>query len=118
MLGHIVCSTQRGEVVCQRDLEMQFGIRRSSITTLLQGLEQSGFITRISVEGDARLKSIVPTERGLACHAAIEECIHSFEQELTRGISSEQMELTRATLHRILANLQIMEQNYTERKED
>lgn len=50
--------------VVQRDLETMLRIRRSSVSTLLGGLEQDGLILRIPVPEDARLKRVVLTEKG------------------------------------------------------
>ena len=62
VLGDIVRANRSGRDVYQRDIEQWFNIRRSSVTAMLQGLEQDGFITRCSVEKDARLKRLVATE--------------------------------------------------------
>ena len=57
VLGDIVRANRNGRDVYQRDIEQWFNIRRSSVTALLQGMEQDGFITRCAVEKDARLKA-------------------------------------------------------------
>lgn len=49
--------------VFQRDLESAFRLSRSTATGILQLLERNGIIRRESVESDARLKSLVPTQR-------------------------------------------------------
>lgn len=47
------------EDVFQKDIEEVFGIRPSSATGLLQALEEDGYIRRVPVARDARLKKIV-----------------------------------------------------------
>ena len=47
--------------IFQKDIEEEFGIRPSSVTGLLQALEQEGLISRESVSTDGRLKKIVLT---------------------------------------------------------
>ena len=49
--------------IYQRDIEEEFGIRPTSVTGLLQALEQEGLISRESVSTDGRLKKIVFTEK-------------------------------------------------------
>ena len=49
--------------IFQKDIEAAFNVRRSSATGLLQCLEANGFIERVSVAYDARLKKIVLTEK-------------------------------------------------------
>ena len=56
VLGDIVRAERQGRDVYQRDIEQWFNIRRSSVTAMLQGMEQDGFITRSAVAKDARLK--------------------------------------------------------------
>ena len=49
--------------VFQRDIEREFSITRSTVTNILQLMERKGYITRRSVEQDARLKQLVLTEK-------------------------------------------------------
>lgn len=58
VLGFLMQETESGKQIYQRDLEARFHTNRSSITTMLQGMEQSGFITREVVAKDARLKHV------------------------------------------------------------
>lgn len=46
VLGDIVRAERQGRDVYQRDIEQWLNIRRSSVTAMLQGMEQDGFITR------------------------------------------------------------------------
>lgn len=106
VLGDIVRANRTGRDVYQRDIEQWFNIRRSSVTALLQGMEQDGFITRCAVEKDARLKRLVATEKGRACHAEIEACIAQFEDDLQNGIDPQQGAIARAVLEQTLRNAQ------------
>ena len=106
VLGDIVRANRTGRDVYQRDIEQWFNIRRSSVTALLQGMEQDGFITRCAVEKDARLKRLVATEKGRACHAEIEACIAQFEDDLQSGIDPQQGAIARAVLEQTLRNAQ------------
>ena len=47
--------------VYQKDIEEEFNIRRSSVTSVLQLLEKKGYIKRVSVKDDKRLKKIILT---------------------------------------------------------
>ena len=106
VLGDIVRANRSGRDVYQRDIEQWFNIRRSSVTAMLQGLEQDGFITRCAVEKDARLTRLVATEKGRACHAEIEACIARFEDDLQAGIDPQQAAAARAVLELTLKNAQ------------
>ena len=104
VLGDIVRAERQGRDVYQRDIEQWFNIRRSSVTAMLQGMEQSGFITREVVAKDARLKSLVPTEKGRQCAAAIHQCISDFEHDLHNGVSAQELEAIQGTLHKLIEN--------------
>ena len=114
VLGDIVRANRNGRDVYQRDIEQWFNIRRSSVTALLQGMEQDGFITRCAVEKDARLKRLVATDKGRACHAEIEASIAPFESDLQKGIDPQQAAVARAVLEQTLRNAQhILEEGNT-----
>ena len=109
VLGDIVRAERQGRDVYQRDIEQWFNIRRSSVTAMLQGMEQDGFITRCSVEKDARLKRLAATPKGVAYHDRIRASIDRFEQELQQGLTPEEMAAARVVLNQILHNAQSIE---------
>lgn len=47
------------EDVYQKDIENAFSIARSTVTSILKLMEKKNYITRESVESDARLKKLV-----------------------------------------------------------
>ena len=67
----------RDEPVFQRDIEREFSITRSTVTNILQLMERKGYIRRLSVPQDARLKQLVLTEEGVLFH---EKTMLSFHQ--------------------------------------
>lgn len=101
VLGYIVRTVRSGRPLYQRDLEERFHLRRSSITALLKAVEGAGFITRTAVEKDARLKSLAPTAKGLACYEHLERCIALFEDQLRQGVTDDEL----CTLVSILARI-------------
>lgn len=106
VLGYVISSTRKGKEIYQRDVETEFHINRSSVTALLQGLEQAGFINRVSVEQDARLKSLVPTEKGIQCHADLQRCIDAFEKDLRAGFSPAEIAGFMHSLNTLYTNVQ------------
>ena len=91
--------------VFQRDVERAFGLSRSTDTGILQLMEKNGLILRESVHNDARLKSLVPTEKAAHLDAQIGESLRRTEQRLTRGLSSAQLTLFLQTAAHMSANL-------------
>lgn len=112
VLGYVVRNTQNDGAVYQRDLENWLHIRRSSVTNLLQGMEQAGFVKRCPVARDARLKSLTATEKGMACFEHIERCINDFEQQLSAGVTEQELQAFQNTLEKFMHNAQaVMEKN-------
>ena len=70
----------RNKDIFQRDFEKKFSIRRSTASRMLKTMEQKGFIERLSVESDARLKKIVLTEKAVQNHEKIIESIKKREK--------------------------------------
>ena len=62
-------------------------------------------ILRESVASDARLKSLIPTEKAAHLDARVDEYLHQTEQCLTHGLSSAQLTLFLETAARMSANL-------------
>lgn len=91
--------------VFQHDVERAFGLSRSTATGILQLMEKNGLILRESVHNDARLKSLVPTEKAAHLDAQIGESLRRTEQRLTRGLSSAQLTLFLQTAAHMSANL-------------
>lgn len=108
LLGEIVRANKENRDVYQRDVEHWMQIRRSSVTAVLQAMEQDGFITRCSVARDARLKRLSATPKGVAYHERIRLSINHFEQELQRGVEPERQAVAQAVLEQVLANARCM----------
>lgn len=66
---------RRDEDVYQKDIENAFSIARSTVTSILKLMEKKNYITRQSVESDARLKKLVLTETGVELHYKIDNMI-------------------------------------------
>lgn len=80
----------RGRDIFQRDIQEQFGVRRSTVTGILQLMEKNGWITRQSVGEDARLKKIELTPQAVELHERVGECIRKSEEQLAEGLTPEE----------------------------
>jgi len=98
----------RGEVF-QKDLEEAFGIRRSSVTEILQNMEKSGILIRTASREDARVKKLCLTEKGKALDESLRSYIHTLEEELVSGFSSEEKDAFQKTLEKVSENLDRIE---------
>ncbi len=91
IIGFVYRQTQIRNVY-QRDIEVEFDIRRSTATNTLQLLEKNGYITRDSVDEDARLKKILLTEKGIAIYEVIRQSILKVEGELNSVYTLDELE--------------------------
>lgn len=90
ILGFIFHRSDKKDIF-QKDIEEELDIRRSSVTSVLQLMEKNGYITRVSVSEDARLKKIVITERGLEIQRKVYDSIVNIEESIRNELSDDEM---------------------------
>lgn len=84
-------ANDRGQKLCQKDMERELGLRASSVSSMLANLERGGYIVRTQAEGDARTKFITLTEKGDtlckrhkhamdSCDTAVQACLTEEER--------------------------------------
>lgn len=95
----------RDREVYQRDIEKQFSIGRSTVTTIIQLMEKRELICRQSVEHDARLKRVMLTEKGFIHHNLVKENIFAIQQKMMTGISEEEKQTFLDIVQRMDGNL-------------
>ncbi len=105
ILGYLRAHEKEGKVF-QKDLEEAFGVRRSSVTSILQNMEKSGYLIREGTPEDARVKAVRLTEKGEELDASLIRYIHSLEEEMLQGITPEEKELLAGALMKMLENLE------------
>ena len=104
MIGYIYRESKKRDIF-QKDVEDEFDIRRSSATNILQLLEKGGYIERVSVAEDARLKKIVITDKGIEIHEVVYEGIMQLEECLASIYTDEEFELLFQLLDRLSVSL-------------
>ena len=118
VLGRIVAANREGSDLYQRDIEKWLHIQRSSVTSMLQSMEQAGLITRSAVQKDARLKRLQATPKGVAYHDRVHDTIDRYEAELQAGLSQQELAAMRRGLDVLLQNARsIIESSAGIRKE-
>lgn len=90
----------------QKDVEIEFNIRRSTATGILQLMEKNGLITKEAVACDARLKKIVLTEKALGIHRKIEHQIAMLEQMVSKDLTQEEIETFFRLINKISKNIE------------
>lgn len=92
MHGWIMCyiDENRDRDIYQKDLETEFGISRSTVTNILKLMEKKGYIERVSVENDARLKKLILTERGKNTSSILKKTLNDNEERVNRLLSDDE----------------------------
>ena len=76
------------EMVTQKDIEMAFGITRSTASTVLSLMEKKELITREVLKEDNRVKKVLITDKGKSVNADIKKEIDDFEANLTQVLKA------------------------------
>ena len=102
-----VCSEQRtGRIIGQKDIEEAFGLRGSSITSLLQGLERKNFIRRHSDPSDERRKIVDVLPKGQELMDNFEKAFHDIDQRMVRDLTSAEKQMLLQLLEQMAHNLE------------
>ena len=106
--GRVLCYifiTSQWQDIYQRDIEDVFEIRRSTATGILQLLERDGYIERVSVPTDARLKKIVLTDKAKELQTLVIQETERAEQMLKTGLSEDEVNAYIRLTDRICNNI-------------
>ena len=103
---HYILERYEEQPVFQKDVEEVFGLSRSTMTGILQLLEKNGIIIRESVDYDARLKSLVPTQKAVDIDTHVKEYIQQIEENLCRDISAGQLQVFLEVAEKMSKNLE------------
>ncbi len=104
IIGYL--ADHREQDVFQKDLEEVFSVRRSTMSGIIFRMEQKGFLVRVPVDHDARLKKLILTEKGEEVHTLMEKNIAAAEQKLTQDFSEEEKQTLLHLLQKLRANLE------------
>ena len=91
--------------IYQKDLEAVFSIARSTVTSIVKQMEKAGYITRVAVDRDSRLKRLKLTEKGTAIHEEVKNSILQLEKQLRTDNTEEELEVFFQVAAKIRKNL-------------
>ncbi|MDD8049610.1 MAG: MarR family winged helix-turn-helix transcriptional regulator [Thomasclavelia sp.] len=91
--------------IYQKDIEKEFNVRRSSVTSILTNLENGGYIKRLPDKSDARLKKIVLTNKSKDLIERLESDLLLIEEEILSGLSNEEVQEFKFLLAKIKDNV-------------
>lgn len=87
--------------ICQKDIENEFSLRRSSASTRLTKLEEKGLVVRKSVDGDKRLKRIELTDKAKTNFKVACRDVEVLENSVTKDMDKEEIEAFLKTLKKL-----------------
>ena len=88
ILGYLY--ENRSHPVCQKDIEDEFEIGKSSVTGILKLMEKKGYVSRTVDKKDARHKIISLTPLGIKVQQDTMNIIDQFHEQLEAGITSQE----------------------------
>lgn len=91
-------------IVIGHDIEEFLSLKRSSVSLILSTMEKNGFITRNSVHYNAKIKSILPTEKAFSYYEKIVQCFDRAEIKMKKDI--ENIDELKFLLDKITENLE------------
>lgn len=99
--------------ILQSDLQQHLGIRRSTMTNILKGMERDGLIVREESEEDKRQKWVVLTDLAEQKCAEHFHLVQEFELAMRQDLNEEQLQQFFTIADTIRRNLEtICLQNY------
>lgn len=96
----------QSEEINQKDLESIFNLQKSSISGLLTSMEENGLIKRVTSKKDSRYKAIELTVKGNEISNLSYNDVSYVQSLASKGISKEEIEISIATLKKMLINLE------------
>lgn len=72
--------------IFQKDIEQFMGLKRASVSLILNTMEKNDFIVRQSVASDGRYKKILPTPKSQQYHQRIVQAFDTVEARMKLGL--------------------------------
>ena len=93
-----------GGTVSQKEIELAFGVRRSTVTSAMQILEKKGYIERKANPEDSRSKLVTLTEAGQKKNKKLKSYIDILEEKLLTSLDDAEQASLRELLEKVLNN--------------
>ena len=96
------------EDVCQKDIEIEMGLKKATITGLIDILSDKGFVYRVQADDDRRKNYVKLTQKAMEFKDEIATHIHELDDFLIKGISEEELESFYETIDKINGNMDFL----------
>lgn len=102
----VLFSLHQKKSMSQKELAIQLNMTPPSITSTIQKMERSGYISRKPDQSDQRIMRLELTGKGESCIQTVKMITDQMEEMLFRGMSAEEKILFRRFLMQINDNLE------------
>lgn len=103
--GRILFALWEQDGISVSELSSKTLLEKSTLTAMLDRLEEAGFIMRIPAEGDRRKTIVLRTEKDKAFQETYIKVSAEMLELFYHGFSTEEVDVFEESLARILANL-------------
>ncbi|WOO35482.1 MarR family transcriptional regulator [Anaerocolumna sp. AGMB13020] len=90
----------------QKDVEIMFELKRSSVTNILQNMEKHGLVTRSGDVLDGRIKKVWLTEKGKELYLHLRSYLVMLEEVIVQGMTEEEKDMFRLLLKKSIQNVE------------
>lgn len=103
VLHYIIVEKDRGDIF-PKDLEEFLGIKGSYVTSLINNLEQGGYLRRESLESDGRYKKLVLTEKTKGMQEDILKRVYDYIHSMFVGIPEDHLKIFESVILQMTKN--------------
>lgn len=90
----------------QKEVELFFNIKRSSVTSILQNMEKSGLLTREGIADDGRMKKVRLTKKGKDLSIRLKGFIYYLDEVIVENMTEEEKTIFIRLLKKSLENVE------------
>ena len=91
--------------VNQKDIEMNLGVSKATISGALNAMEKNNLIKRITSIKDSRSKQIIATEESQKTSKCLKVIFDDLNKELVKDISEEELNAFYSTMNKLSKNI-------------
>lgn len=108
-LHYILCYHEAGEPVYQKMLESRFKIRAATASSIINSLEQAGYVKREAGKEDLRYKQLVPQPKAVELSSKIAVYLQEVDKYILQDIPPEDLAVCMRTLKIVAANIETLD---------
>ncbi len=102
--ARIICfivENEEKEHLFQKDIEAFMGLKRSSVSLILNTMQKNDFIMRLPVPHDARLNKIVVTEKAKELYPLIVQAFDGVDKRIKQSLTAKELALLAPILQKM-----------------